>query len=884
MASVSRSVVTLIALWWQGHSWEWPEVDLSAWQREPDDGAPEEEAHDEQAAWWGSWAAPGAEAERPTAGGSESWAQWADARMDAAWAHRPWRGKGGQKPATPAPPAQASSTSSWASFLLDFLGWALFGPYWGGVRTYTMRVLGVVLVLLVSAGIHHVACALGPLFGTVSIVLHGLVWVLRWVATWGGRRAIRTKSGETTQLEFWGPSVARYPTTAALRTMKGGGGGEPQRAVLCIDTDVILVETDVAGCSAINRHGMTLGVGAVVGTTSRRTGRALMSARRVHLCRASPCTDTACGDDTIHVTCFCGVAAGDPVDVYTVIDRGAYRWCLGRLAAWLYHALVGLPWLVARRFCRCCCWCWCCGGRRLAPAVAARRGGRRSEESESETEDDREPCAAHRVCWEGPAGKERLTNRGECKDVDAAVATLLAEDAAASGVGPEVSLCGRHRASYLSERWALRCPHEGCARRGSVALGGLRVCPRHADESDAAERVQRQRLAGNELGADTSRKGLVPDGASARSPQSGAAAREAWDALETLDLGGSSRGSVGLRRRAKAQPGKAPSPAGILGGSTRATPEAVQEPARAEGGSREPSRSRSRSSGRSRLNVVEAPARPPEQANLRVDRLLQGLMGRSDEYGPPDHDAEGALERYLSVRESCPEEDDGGARAVVAADLDLDDEQLTERLVAEAEQAQADGQQGLGLLLQRWRQLLSAQLPQPGPRPGEARSRSSSSWQVLADTGPPPMGASARGLLSQAGSTTRGRSPALAPELGRPAPYGSTPTRPFGVGRSAVSVGPSPVAPTSARTVPVQFTQGNSVYDALLRPSEPGRRTGASEPAAGPGDPALREVAQAIQAPGCIWTRRRWRRGLHGRSAGTRRIWCSWPGLATSTA
>ena len=91
MASVSRSVVTLIALWWQGHSWEWPEVDLSAWQREPDDGAPEEAAHDEQAAWWGSWAAPGAEAERPTAGGSESWAQWADARMDAAWAHRPWR-------------------------------------------------------------------------------------------------------------------------------------------------------------------------------------------------------------------------------------------------------------------------------------------------------------------------------------------------------------------------------------------------------------------------------------------------------------------------------------------------------------------------------------------------------------------------------------------------------------------------------------------------------------------------------------------------------------------------------------------------------------------------------------------------------------------------
>jgi hypothetical protein len=204
-----------------------------------------------------------------------------------------------------------------------------------------------------------------------------------------------------------------------------------------------------------------------------------MAAGQVHLCRASPCGCTTEAD--YHITCF---AAVDP-DVNEVVDRGAYRWTVGRLAAFLYHALVGLPWNVVSYLCCFCCCCTRCA-RPKGPTDLARR----SAESESETEDERDPCAAHKVSWEGDAGLERLTNRGLCQELGAETATLLIEDMRASDSPVDLKLCSRHRASYFDERWCKRCPHDGCQHLGALKVKGLRLCQdrtgaHHPDQGDA---------------------------------------------------------------------------------------------------------------------------------------------------------------------------------------------------------------------------------------------------------------------------------------------------------------------------------------------------------------------------------------------------------------
>ena len=115
------------------------------------------------------------------------------------------------------------------------MGWAFFGDYWGGVRLAGARLLVLFAILVVSAGLHYVACALGPLLGLLSLGLHALVWALRWVATWGSKRVVRNAGQKRRhELSLVGPAVANHPDTAFLRSAKTMVGEDPPRAVLCL--------------------------------------------------------------------------------------------------------------------------------------------------------------------------------------------------------------------------------------------------------------------------------------------------------------------------------------------------------------------------------------------------------------------------------------------------------------------------------------------------------------------------------------------------------------------------------------------------------------------------------------------------------------------------
>eukprot|EP00972_Heterocapsa_arctica_P050288 7395019-Heterocapsa_arctica.AAC.1 len=169
------------------------------------------------------------------------------------WTDLPWRTPGptstaGRDAPGPSPWEETGlnyASSSALSLLIDFFGWVFFGSYWGGVRTWGARAMGILIVMFISAGFHYLMCAFSPVIGLLSFVVHGCLWLLRWVATWGSRRKVKKEGAgdPKTVLYFYGPAVAKYPTTATLKGLKKSGT-QNCFAVLCVERDVILVEID----------------------------------------------------------------------------------------------------------------------------------------------------------------------------------------------------------------------------------------------------------------------------------------------------------------------------------------------------------------------------------------------------------------------------------------------------------------------------------------------------------------------------------------------------------------------------------------------------------------------------------------------------------------
>eukprot|EP00969_Alexandrium_andersonii_P097318 4295447-Alexandrium_andersonii.AAC.1 len=90
--------------------------------------------------------------------------------------------------------------------------------------------------------------AFGPLLSVVCFFGNAALWLLRWMATWGRRRAVRAGPGRPAQeLVLWGPAVWKYPATSVLQQAKLAGDRAP-RVVLCFGEEVVLVEVDVASC------------------------------------------------------------------------------------------------------------------------------------------------------------------------------------------------------------------------------------------------------------------------------------------------------------------------------------------------------------------------------------------------------------------------------------------------------------------------------------------------------------------------------------------------------------------------------------------------------------------------------------------------------------
>ena len=137
---------------------------------------------------------------------------------------------------------------------------------------------------------------------------------------------------------------------------------------------------------------MWVGVSEVLPTTGRVMRRTLRSTPRVHLCRASPCTEQGEG---AHAATF--AVLDESATLEELREKGALDWAARRCASQVWRAL-GLPFRTLWRL-LCCC-------RRGAGAAAGAVQDRLARDPgyESETSEEETPCAASQVKWEAAQG------------------------------------------------------------------------------------------------------------------------------------------------------------------------------------------------------------------------------------------------------------------------------------------------------------------------------------------------------------------------------------------------------------------------------------------------------------------------------------------------
>ena len=676
---------------------------------------------------------------------------------------------------------------SLATTLLSTMGWAIFGTHWTDVQNAGSKIIGLSAGLAALMVLQALASAFSPIACALVWIGNLVFWTLRWLVTWGHTRPAKDKNGSRGSLQLYGPGVSRYPETSLLRQIKAEA--VRVRIVIRVDDEVAECEIDPTMCSSINRFGMNVGFTKVLQCTSKRFTRRLKDCgNKVHLCRGRGCPDE--GVEVLHVPCYGRLEAEQVVNVYELQRKGATAWALNKMAAWILRVMLFLPRLLYR--------CLCCRRRPGRTEVLLPRGPKEkpSEDSESEVDDVVEKCMAHQVRWEGETQAEVLAS-GPCSSGETRKQCLLEADRQGVRGDSDVQLCPLHQSLYLTSRWGLKCPVEGCQRIRSREIGGIRLCAAHADE----ERLRR------------------------RSPWVHKPGETPKQARDRVDVGQST--AARLARTSRGPPSE-----------------------------RECGTSEVTKSGKGVVTSAATDNSPGtvKQNRTRMEAMLAGLEfgegSRSRDQTPGGQT--GLVNRYLELREVGA--NDGDAVSTLASDLEIPEADAQAMLIEEAKGLRDSGQPGLEGLLRHWTS------PREESRRGvraQERSNSSASWQVVPDglrvrrpseSLPPQPLASTVGQGAPyagpaVGRVERGRSPFARVDLPGLAPGGPPPLP-----------SPPPIAgdmfstsvPPSSRNFGGVGPGGSArLYDSLLGGTlgGGGRRSGAEDDAT---QRALRDVANAV--------------------------------------
>ena len=263
--------------------------------------------------------------------------------------------------------------------MVGFLGWAVFGNAWHGVKSGCRRVLQIGALFLACLIAHYIWAVCYPVVSIIVACLMAVVWVCRKMLRLVGTvifHVHRLAGGapEASDVEFYRPGTGVVPETSDLRSFKRTGDAVKQVVVRRgNEVAVFNVGSDVQN---IRTHGLFLPVEADTVRGSPSLVRKIAVVDKVHLCR----------------NVVCGEEVGEHFTEYGVVRKfNPEKFQVAHSHQGAMDATRNLwQWLLPR-------------GKQTVNEVVSRI---REYASESETEE--QLCSASRLSWKTADGVQFL--------------------------------------------------------------------------------------------------------------------------------------------------------------------------------------------------------------------------------------------------------------------------------------------------------------------------------------------------------------------------------------------------------------------------------------------------------------------------------------------
>ena len=358
----------------------------------------------------------------------------------------------------------------WALYLLDKVGVISFGRYWpvAGWTALATLVIGLLTALVWSlkACEKWVCCGCGCGRRGLRDGLQAVDPALRHLPVTPAPAAYAT-------VTLVGPgSSTPVDTEYFQRQVRGRGTGRrPHDLVLRFPQGAVRMQPDWTHRTRIDRHGLWVKPGRILGVTARALRDHLERADQIHLCRTEGCTQPG----EYHCKEF---AAIDPD---SVIDLG------GRLDSWRALVLLWRGLRSLRKVLASCLRCCSCRRPTEVPRHIQDPGVIRplDPDSESEAEQISDPCEAVLIGLE-LQGKPRALAPEGCEDRAAAEPTrLLVDDLQLSDLGARecARLCNHHSQLYMLSCQGRKCSVVSCFNKVHGAHKGTPRCSKHLAET-----------------------------------------------------------------------------------------------------------------------------------------------------------------------------------------------------------------------------------------------------------------------------------------------------------------------------------------------------------------------------------------------------------------
>ncbi|CAE7545999.1 unnamed protein product [Symbiodinium sp. CCMP2592] len=457
-----------------------------------------------------------------------------------------WSWEGSTEPKASTPQAEDAHSRRWYFRILAGVLWEIWegGLTWCGTLCASIGLAARWTYWLATTTI---------LLGMLQLTCWTYAWVVRpiivvigallqYVAGRGTWEAVLRGHGENPYHVRWTGPQGEHPWSVTYVQDQVRGRGEQQLPYDLLVTDGVAVARLRHGAvrGRTNRHGFLCRCDSVHGASHRYWRRCLERAQCVvHLCSVEPCTSPEAAE--LHITASSVVPQCVDVDLNELSGRGPMCRALNASKFMALQGVTGLWGHRARMWAldRLLVLLW--------RSEALEEEGRtpRHDLSETESEEEDNPCQADAIAWKEGTQTKRLSKE-RCKDAACSWVKLLNDDGMQSssgelhwdGLQASCQLCARHQESYALSKTRRACSVEGCGKVAQTVKGGVKLCRLHASKEERGPTPKPGNFASRSRGPQEARKRSSSRGAERARPHSQDATPKRGTQTEAAELRG----------------------------------------------------------------------------------------------------------------------------------------------------------------------------------------------------------------------------------------------------------------------------------------------------------------------------------------------------------